>query len=300
MWSPKLNARGDHIRSYDLMRKLAPGDLVFSYANTLLKAVGVVVSHCYTYPKPTEFGSAGQNWSNAGWRVEVDYKEMAMPIRTIDHIDTLRPLLPKKYAPIKIQSGYANESYLFDISKEFALALAHLMDRWVVDLILGNYVLEKSPDRTSENISFWENLAESRILEDHTISETEKSALVQSRRGQGRYRNKLMTFEQACRITGVDKPNHLIASHIKPWRESSNSERLDPENGFMLTPTVDHLFDRGFISFEQDGGLLISPVAHKESLVKMKIPVDGSFNVGKFTSGQKRYLEWHRDLLLLQ
>ena len=59
MWSPKLNAVGNHIRPYDLMCTLVPGDIVFSYANALLKAVGVVKSYCYEYPKPTEFGAAG-------------------------------------------------------------------------------------------------------------------------------------------------------------------------------------------------------------------------------------------------
>jgi hypothetical protein len=61
-------------------------------------------------------------------------------------------------------------------------------------------------------------------------------------------------IEHACRITGVNRPEHLIASHCKPWRDcESHDERLDGENGLLLTPTVDHLFDRGFISFENDG-----------------------------------------------
>jgi transposase len=58
---------------------------------------------------------------------------------------------------------------------------------------------------------------------------------------------------------------HLRASHIRPWRDSDNEARLDGENGLLLTPTIDHLFDRGFISFEDDGRLLISPVAHPQS-----------------------------------
>ena len=101
MWSPKLNVVGDHIRPYDLMRKLIPGDIVFSYASALLKAVGVVKSYCYEYPKPSEFGAAGHYWSEAGWRVDVDYKELAVPVRTIDYIGTLRPFLPTRHSPLK-------------------------------------------------------------------------------------------------------------------------------------------------------------------------------------------------------
>ena len=154
------------------------------------------------------------------------------------------------------------------------MALAHLLDGWVVALVQGNYMLEASRDRTYENFVEWEDRVEEQITTDNTIEETEKSALVLARRGQGKYRDRLLTLERACRITRVDRPNHLVASHTKPWRDSSNSERLDPENGFMLTPTIDHLFDKGFISFEDNGDLLISPVAHLESLKRMKIPVE--------------------------
>ena len=63
---------------------------------------------------------------------------------------------------------------------------------------------------------------------------------------------------------------------------------------------MDHLFDKGFISVEGNGDLLISSVAHRQSLEKMKIPVEEITNVGQFSSGQKRFLEWHREFLLLQ
>ena len=109
-----------------------------------------------------------------------------------------------------------------------------------------------------------------------------------------------MQLERACRITGVTKEAHLRASHCKPWRDSSNDERLDGENGLLLTPTIDHLFDRGFIGFEDNGNLLISPVAHLESLSRMGLSVNANQNVGMFSAGQKRYLEYHRDKILLQ
>ncbi|MBK6740481.1 MAG: hypothetical protein IPG64_22900 [Haliea sp.] len=178
MWSPKVNAAGSHIRPYDLMRKLVPGDIVFSYANALLKAVGVVKSYCYEFPKPSEFGAAGQNWAEAGWRVDVDYKQLTAPVRTIDHITALSPFLPAKHSPLKSQSGFANESYLFDVSKEFALALAHLLDGWVVALVQGNYMMEVSRDRSYENLVEWEDRVEERISTDNTIKDTERVALV--------------------------------------------------------------------------------------------------------------------------
>jgi putative restriction endonuclease len=69
-------------------------------------------------------------------------------------------------------------------------------------------------------------------------------------------------------------PAHRIASQIKPWTCSDNRERLDGQNGLLLTSHVDHLFDKGLTSFAVDGLLLISPVADREALRQMGIPVD--------------------------
>ena len=86
----------------------------------------------------------------------------------------------------------------------------------------------------------------------------------------------------AAQATGVWNPTHLRASHSKPWRDSSNEERLDAENGLLLTPTIDHLYDRGFISFEYSGDLIVSPVAHGPSLNRMGVATDRMVNVGTF------------------
>jgi len=75
-------------------------------------------------------------------------------------------------------------------------------------------------------------------------------------------------------------------------RDSSNEERINGENGLLLTPTIDHLFDRGFISFEDSGLLIVSLVAHAPSL--------NLNHVGTFTQGQKQFLDYHRESVLLQ
>ncbi len=97
-----------------------------------------------------------------------------------------------------------------------------------------------------------------------------------------------MMIERRCRVTLVENPLHLIASHCKPWRDATDEERLDGENGLLLTPSIDHLFDRGFIGFENSGEVLISPVAHRPSLQRMGVPVDRKVNVGDFAAGQRR------------
>src|SRR5687768_3620514 len=123
-------------------------------------------------------------------------------------------------------------------------------------------------------------------------------AIIQARVGQGRFRANVQGVERACRVTKAERLEHLVASHTKPWRDSTNEERLDGENGLLLTPTIDHLFDKGFISFESKGDLIVSPVADRASLVKMGIRSEGKVNVGVFSEGQRRFLDYHRENVL--
>ena len=109
-----------------------------------------------------------------------------------------------------------------------------------------------------------------------------------------------MQLENRCRIAGVTNPVHLRASHCKPWRDSNNEERLNGENRLLLTPTMDHFFGRGFISFENSGILIVSPDAHAPSLNRMGVATDRKVNVGMFTEGQKQFLGYHRGSVLVQ
>lgn len=152
----------------------------------------------------------------------------------------------------------------------------------------------------SDDLDMWEGRLEQQVAGDLTLPDTDRIALVRARKGQGLFRDRVGHIEKRCRITGVENPVHLVASHCKPWRDATNDERLDGENGLLLTPTIDHLFDRGFIGFEDSGQLIISPIAHRPSLQRMGIDVETSVNVGSFTSGQKRFLDFHRQSILLR
>jgi predicted restriction endonuclease len=150
------------------------------------------------------------------------------------------------------------------------------------------------------DVKLWEDHLVGEIESAPSVAETEREALVKARIGQGLFRERVSRIEQRCRVTGVDRPEHLRASHCRPWRDCSNEQRLDGENGFLLTPSIDHLFDRGFISFEDSGTLLISPVAHYESLGRMGIDPRAKVNVGSFTNGQRSYLDFHRKEVFLE
>ena len=97
LWSPKRNANGARNPFYESMREVSPGDLIFSFVDTRIVAIGIAKSYCWECPKPTEFGSTGDYWENIGWRVNVSFASLLNRIRPKDHIGILRSVLPDRY-----------------------------------------------------------------------------------------------------------------------------------------------------------------------------------------------------------
>ena len=301
LWSPKRNKNKARNPFYESMREVAPGDVIFSFCDTRITALGIARSFCYESPKPQEFGNAGIYWSAIGWRIDVTFRELSNRIHPKSHIAELRTLLPEKYSPLRSNGDGLQSVYLAEIGTAFANALFKLIGseaNQVADAAQHVDKAERQNPAVEPTIDEWERRVEVSIQTDSHLPETTREALVKARRGQGRFRENVRVVECACRITKVDRPEHLIASHMKPWRDSSNDERLDGENGLLLTPTIDHLFDKGFISFEDKGGLIVSPVAHQTSLAKMGITPGAKVNVGLFTDGQRKFLDYHRENVL--
>jgi len=299
LWSPKRKANGNRNPFYDFMREVSPGDVVFSFADGVVKAIGLVASNAYESPKPMEFGQAGAYWDNIGWRVDVRFIELKGSIRPAAHMDQLAQHLPGKYSPL-LANGYGLQSvYLTRVPESFAAALVDVIGR-EARYIIGNRVSEPAIQSVAIGLVQWEEHELAKVATDKKLAETTREAVVLARRGQGLFKQNVMKREKECRLTRVDRMEHLRASHCKPWRDANNDERLDGENGLLLTPDADHLFDRGFVSFADDGEVLWSPVAHVPSLVKMGLDPARLKNVGGFSEAQKQYLAFHRDSVFLQ
>lgn len=125
-------------------------------------------------------------------------------------------------------------------------------------------------------------------------NKTESKGLVTSRVGQGFYRQELIKkFDNKCAVTGINIEEILIASHIVPWRHSNDEERLDVENGILLSPLYDSLFDRNLISFEDNGEIIISEKVQDKELISLL-----NFNSKiKISEGMKKYLNKNRSKL---
>jgi len=285
IWSPKINSNGARNQTYDNLKMVRPGDIVVSYADAKIKVIGMATGPCREAPKPEEFGSAGANWSNVGWLVPIEWTQLSTHISPKDHIERIAPLLPVKNSPLQ-KNGNGNQGcYLASISTELGKLILSLTSH-------KSQALDLELDGIADDIG--SDLALQEIQDAVDISETEKEQLIRSRRGQGLFRQRVLAHEQRCRITGVEVPSLLLASHIKPWKDCDNVERLDGANGLMLAPHVDKLFDLGWISFKNDGGLLVAaeaiPVLHAWN-------IDPLMSVGPFSIPQSTYLEYHRSVV---
>ena len=124
------------------------------------------------------------------------------------------------------------------------------------------------------------------------LQETERQAVIQSRIGQGKFRADLVQFWGRCAVTGCQKLEVLRASHIKPWRKSKNQERLDVYNGLLLTPNLDVAFDAGYISFDDDGKIIISRYLSGDDRDRLGIHL--KLSISGLTKQHKKYLQYHR------
>lgn len=100
------------------------------------------------------------------------------------------------------------------------------------------------------------------------------------------------TIAKKCRITGLKDRGHLRASHIKPWRACNDAEKLDGNNGLLLSPHIDHLFDRGYISFTDEGYIIVADSLDHRVLRIWNISIP--CNVGSFRPEQRTYSAYHR------
>ena len=135
-------------------------------------------------------------------------------------------------------------------------------------------------------------ISEQRKRKYQKPNKTERKGLVNSRVGQGYYRNLVIEkWEGRCALTGFDNTKLLIASHILPWSKSDDKQKLDPDNGILLSPNADALFDRHLITFNSEDGKLISNISDLE-LERLGLSSEMSIIV---TEGMKKYLEQHNE-----
>lgn len=304
LWSPKhivRKADGGLINNetYNNMRRVSPGDLIVSFTKGRICFVGRAQEYAFTSKKPLALAPLNTAWDEYGWLLPVAWTALETPVVPREHIGVIAGLLAYKYAPMKPDGNGNQNAFLSEIPADLFEVLSGLAK---FKPNLAEFVQATSP--TPEMID--DEVAQ-RIINAADLPKTEAEAIITARRGQGKFRENVSQQEAACRLTGISNPALLIASHIKPWRDCEAYERLDGSNGLLLTPNADRLFDRGFITFHDDGGVEVSPRVPPPDIVRLGFQ---ERDIGKrrvlqtaqpmtFSQHQRHYLEYHRKQVFL-
>lgn len=266
-------------------QKLLPGDVIFSFAQGEIGAIGVVVGTAREAARPVEFQSIAEHSdSQSGWTVPVRFTALTTPLRIEEHMSDLALALPRKHSPI-LASGASNQHMvLAAVPPTLVTTLSGLLDGQL-ERIVG-MIIEKV------GRSLMDDVVEAAIQQRTDIGPLQKSDLLKARFGAGVYRLNVEKNEHSCRVSGVLDRRHLWARHIKPWCECDDIEKLDGFNGLMMSPHIAHLFERGYISFSNQGDLLVSQDLNPVVLDNWHVELP--MNVGEFQQEQCVYLDWHR------
>ena len=274
--------------AYDSMLLIETGDCVFSYFNRMIRAVGVVMNPARSCRRP-DFKFANQFWNEDGWLVDTEFRELEYGFDPKTMLEAYQLVGPTTHGPINAM-GRVNMEYLYALPDNLG---AQYLKACGADLeiIETDGAAERNMELIGDSSAEEESLIHSRV----DIGPTEIRALTLARRGQGFFKKEVAHFERCCRVTGVAELPHLRASHVKPWSQSSDPERLDGANGLLLSPHIDHLFDRGYISFRKSGTILRSGTLSADLISQWSL--DLNEGVGQFTRRQDSFLEYHREIV---
>ena len=159
--------------------------------------------------------------------------------------------------------------------------LIKLMGQIDKSLPLPSFVINEEINKIQKEI---------KLVDFSKYTETEKEIITKNRIGQNIFRDNLLFLHKKCLICGLANKQILKASHIKPWRKCSSSERLNPNNGLLLCANHDLLFDRFLITFAENGNIIISK-SIKSDLKQLLISDNIKININ---SEQNEFMEWHR------
>ncbi len=179
LWSPKTNKNGARNPFYESMREVAPGDLILSFSDTRIAAIGIARTYCYESPKPIEFGNAGLYWNKVGWRVRVGFQRLQNQVRLKDNIEFLRPFLPERYSPLQANGNGIQSVYLTGLSPELFGAIALLIGSEANQIW---QMAENQPLQDRQAVA-----ADMEIWEHHLEDEVEHNTSIDSNRTRGNH-----------------------------------------------------------------------------------------------------------------
>lgn len=279
LWTPQIDKSGMVPHSWARMRELKKGDHVFHYVKGSIVALSMVKKDCRLDSKADK--------AEKVFVAEATYRELESPLPVREHFAAIKPLLPVKYSPFQ-EDASGNSGYLYPCNEELALQLVALI-RSVNVFKVQEEQLELAIEvvrRTSHNpLVAW-------------LAEMELELDLKIKQGKEQFRaNLLPLWQNECPLCGVAIEELLVAAYAKPWKDSSDLERLEPHNGILLCANHAALFKAGLITFTGGGRLRIAgKIAEKdysiyglaESLKVQAVPEHAA------------YFRWHKRNIFIE
>lgn len=275
VWCSIYDNSGQTPHSWERMNDVKQGDAIFHCVKGEIVAISIAQEDCHKGEDPIgEERQIGNQFTTA-------YEPLQIPIAIKANLEQIQQLLPVKYSPFQ-QNGDGNQGFLYPCNEMLAIKL--------LELISDANIYEENV----EQLEFAMGLIAQK--ERNTLApilfETEAEAKLKIRRGQQKFKKQLMPlWDHHCALCGIKLPELLKASHSKPWKDSTDEERLDPYNGILLCSNHDTLYDLGYIAFDGTGKIHISPELAKEDYSKYGIHEKMRVNR---VEENKKYFKWHK------
>ncbi len=313
LWAPKRTESGKRISHWENMKNVKKGDIILHSVHKKIVAISIAKDDCIEAQQPYELKREWL-WQDDGYMVYTQYFELKHSIITSEHKDMILELQPETNAPFN-RLGRGNTGYLFNSTKELSSYLIQqilkvqedgntiqilkdLIEKYFKQVLTYNMQDNTSNEFIAEETQQYTlEMKADQIDQIEKLTNTEKLTLIKSRVGHGGLKKKLLEREGKCKVCGLSDERFLIASHIKPWNQSDAQERLDIENVLLLCPHHDSVFDKGYITFDGDGTLVISSELSSESRALLNL-VEGKKVVISDKNGH--YLRWHKQYLFRQ
>ncbi|MEK4760826.1 HNH endonuclease [Viridibacillus sp. FSL E2-0187] len=276
IWSHQLDKSGQTPHSWGRMKEVESGDCIFHYVKGDIVAVSITKTDFRESLNPYK----SEN-SVDGYTVETVYEELEKPLNIKRHFEEIQPLLPLKYSAFQ-ENGDGNQGYLFPCNELLAIK--------ILELISDLNIYEE--DQEQLEFAIGPIVSKERNSLIPIIAETEAEAKVKIRKGKQKHKEALAPFwNHQCALCGIDLPEMLRASYSKPWKDSTNEERLDPYNGLLLCCNHDALYDKGYIAFDGTGKMHISDRLNESDYEKYG--VNPKMRVNR-SEPNKKYFKWHK------
>ncbi|MBT2570832.1 HNH endonuclease signature motif containing protein [Planococcus sp. ISL-110] len=286
LWTPQIDKSGMVPHSWNRMQELKKGDIVFHYVKGFFVAISRVRKDCQKGIKP-KAADEQQPENEEAYIARTEYRELENPLSVKEFFRDIQPLLPVKYAAFQ-EDASGNSGYLYPCNEELAMKLLELVSS------LNIFTLEEEQlELAMEVIKKTEH---NPLL--GLIAEAELEIKTKMRRGKEQFRESLLPlWNGECPLCGIAIGDVLKASHAKPWKDSSDAERLDPFNGILLCANHAALYSAGLIAFTGGGRLHISSrIPEKDYPVyglrkNRKVPV---------LPEHAPYLRWHKRIVFAE